>query len=188
MSRLDVVLRSERLILRPLRAEDAPAVFATYSDPEVVRYWSGAPWTDLARAEEYIAGGMRDIADGSAMRLGVELAATGAWVGQVSLHNFDAQNRRCDIGYALMRDHWGRGYNAEALATVLDFGFDKLDLHRVEADVDPRNDASRRAVERMGFKEEGLLRERWLVNGEVCDTVFYGLLRREWLSRRASPR
>ncbi len=188
MSRLDVVLRSERLILRPLRAEDAPAVFATYSDPEVVRYWSGAPWTDLARAEEYIAGGMRDIADGSAMRLGVELAETGQWVGQVSLHNFDAQNRRCEIGYALMRDHWGHGYIAEALDAVLDFGFDKLDLHRVEADVDPRNDASRRAVERMGFKEEGLLRERWLVNGEVCDTVFYGLLRREWLSRQASPR
>lgn len=188
MPQLDVVLRSERLILRPLRAADAPAVFATYSDPEVVRYWSGAPWTEPARAEDYIAGGIRDIADGSAMRLGVELAASGAWVGQVSLYNFDAQNRRCDIGYALMRAHWGRGYIGEALAALLQFGFDTLDLHRVEADIDPRNDASRRAVERLGFKEEGLLRERWLVNGEVCDTVFYGLLRREWLSRQDRPR
>lgn len=182
MSKLDVELRSARLILRPLKAADAAAVFATYSDPEVVRYWSGLPWTDLARAEEYIAGGARDIADGSAMRLGVEIAATGAWAGQVSLHHFDAQNRRCDIGYALKREHWGHGYIAEALATVLRFGFDTLELNRVEADIDPRNLASRRAVERVGFVEEGLLRERWLVGDEVCDTVLYGLLRRDWLA------
>lgn len=188
MSKLDVVLRTARLTLRPLIAEDAGAVFATYSDPEVVRYWSGEPWTGIARAEDYIAGGARDIADGSAMRLGVVLTATGDWLGQVSLHHFDAQNRRCELGYALMRAHWGHGYIGEALDALLGFGFDALDLNRVEADIDPRNLPSRRAVERMGFKEEGLLRERWLVNGEVCDTVFYGLLRREWLSRQELPR
>jgi ribosomal-protein-alanine N-acetyltransferase len=184
LSKLDVVLRSERLILRPLKAADAGAIFATYSDREVVRYWSGEPWTDIARAVEYIDSGVRDIADGSAMRLGVELADSGAWIGQVSLHLFDAQNRRCELGYALMRAHWGHGYIGEALSTLLGFGFDTLDLNRVEADIDPRNAASRRAVERMGFKEEGLLRERWLVGGEVCDTVFYGLLRSDWLARR----
>lgn len=184
MSKLDVVLRTARLTLRPLIAEDAGAVFATYSDPEVVRYWSGEPWTGIARAEDYIAGGARDIADGSAMRLGVVLTATGDWLGQVSLHHFDAQNRRCELGYALMRAHWGHGYIGEALDALLGFGFDALDLNRVEADIDPRNLPSRRAVERMGFKEEGLLRERWLVAGEVCDTVLYGLLRRDWLARR----
>lgn len=184
MSKLDVQLRSERLLLRPLTPADAAAVFATYSDPEVVRYWSGSPWTDLARADEYIAKGAADIAGGSAMRLGVEIAATGEWAGQVSLHQFDAQNRRCEVGYALHPTHWGHGYIAEALDTVLEFGFTTLDLNRVEADIDPRNAASRRAVERCGFVEEGLLRERWLVAGEVCDTVLYGLLRRDWLSRR----
>jgi ribosomal-protein-alanine N-acetyltransferase len=183
LSKFDIRLRTDRLLLRPLVAGDAAAIFATYSDPVVVRYWSGAPWTDLARADDYVAGAMRDIADASAMRLGVELAATGEWIGQVSLHHFDAQNRRCELGYALMRHHWGRGYIGEALQALLHFGFDSLDLNRVEADIDPRNDASRKAVERMGFVQEGLLRERWLVGGEVCDTALYGLLRRDWLAR-----
>jgi len=187
LSKFDVRLRTERLLLRPLIAADAAAIFATYSDPVVVRYWSGEPWTDMARADDYVANAIGDIADASAMRLGVELAASGAWIGQVSLHHFDAQNRRCELGYALMRSHWGRGYIAEALQALLGFGFDALELNRVEADIDPRNDASRKAVERMGFVQEGLLRERWLVGGEVCDTALYGLLRRDWLARTPSP-
>ncbi|WP_426195591.1 GNAT family N-acetyltransferase [Massilia sp. DWR3-1-1] len=186
MSALDVVLRSERLILRPLRAADAGALFAAYSDPAVVRYWSGAPWTEMARADAYVADGAREIAEGVAMRLGLEVAASGAFVGQVSLHRFDAQNRRCELGYALAGQYWGQGYMGEALQTLLDFGFDTLDLNRVEADIDPRNGASLRAVERMGFIREGLLRERWLVAGEVCDTALYGLLRSAWLARRAT--
>lgn len=183
MPSLDVQLRSARLLLRPLRPADAAAVFATYADPEVVRYWSGLPWMDIARADEYIATAMGDIAAGSAMRLAVTLADASPadqFIGQVTLHQFDAQNRRCEIGYALQRTHWGQGYISEALHTLLAFGFDDLQLLRVEADIDPRNLASRRAVERLGFEQEGLLRERWLVGEEVCDTVLYGLLRRDW--------
>lgn len=185
MRNLEVRLPSARLLLRPLQPGDAAAVLTTYADPEVVRYWSGLPWTDIAQADAYIARSVGDIADGSAMRLAVELADSGQFVGQVSLHQFDAQNRRCEIGYALQRAHWGHGYMDEALRTLLHFGFHALDLHRVEADIDPRNSASRRAVERQGFQVEGLLRERWLVGGEACDTVLYGLLRRDWLQLAA---
>lgn len=185
MPDLDVRLSSPRLLLRPLQPGDAAAILATYADPEVVRYWSGLPWTDIEQAHAYIARSVADVAAGSAMRLAVTLADSGQFVGQVSLHQFDAQNRRCDIGYALQRDHWGHGYMDEALGALLQFGFDQLDLHRVEADIDPRNAASRRAVERQGFQAEGILRERWLVGEEVCDTVLYGLLRRDWLEQAA---
>lgn len=68
----------------------------------------------------------------------------------------------------------------EALTALLDFAFGALDLHRLEADVDPRNAASVRTLERLGFRREGYLRERWLVGGEIQDALFYGLLRREW--------
>jgi RimJ/RimL family protein N-acetyltransferase len=63
---------------------------------------------------------------------------------------------------------------------LLAYAFDELDLRRIEADVDPRNAASIRTLERLGFRREGYLRERWRVNGEVQDALFYGLLRREW--------
>ena len=77
-------------------------------------------------------------------------------------------------------------YMNEALLRLLEFGFTELDLNRVEGDVDPRNVASAKSLERLGFKREGLLRERWIVGGEVSDTALYGLLRSEWrISRRA---
>jgi ribosomal-protein-alanine N-acetyltransferase len=178
------LLRTERLVLRPLAALDAGAVFALFSDPEVMRYWSCAPWTGIAQADHHIASAAEGLASGGMLRLGVELAATGDLVGQISMHHFDQQNRRCDVGYALARAHWGRGYLGEALGAVLEHGFGALALNRVEADVDPRNAGSTRLLERMGFEREGLLRERWIVAGEMCDTAFYGLLKRDWEARR----
>jgi RimJ/RimL family protein N-acetyltransferase len=68
----------------------------------------------------------------------------------------------------------------EALHALLGFAFDVLDLHRIEADVDPRNVPSIRTLERLGFQREGYLRERWQVNGEIQDALFYGLLRPDW--------
>ena len=71
----------------------------------------------------------------------------------------------------------------EALLALLDCGFGMLDLNRVEADIDPRNTGSQRSLDRLGFQREGLLRERWIVSGEVSDTALHGLLRRDWLAR-----
>jgi [ribosomal protein S5]-alanine N-acetyltransferase len=79
----------------------------------------------------------------------------------------------------------GKGLMQEALPSVLDYAFDVLDMHRIAADVDPRNAASSRLLERLGFRHEGRLRERWFVNGEVCDSEYHGLLRHEWLARRS---
>jgi len=70
----------------------------------------------------------------------------------------------------------------EALQALLDFGFGELDLNRIEADIDPRNSASARTLERLGLTKEGYLRERWIVGEEVSDTALYGLLRREFRS------
>ena len=71
----------------------------------------------------------------------------------------------------------------EALQALLEFGFGELDLNRIDADIDPRNSASARTLERLGFTKEGYLRERWIVGDEVSDTAIYGLLRREWKVR-----
>jgi RimJ/RimL family protein N-acetyltransferase len=187
-SPLDVVLDTPRLAMRPLIAADAPAILSMYSDPEVTRYWSSLPWTELARAQEYIEQAARDVAAGTAVRLGIVVKGSDVCVGQATLFHFDVANRRCEIGYALHRAHWGRGYIGEALHALLDFGFGPLGLHRVEADIDPRNGASLRAVERLGFVREGLLRERWLIGGEACDTALYGLLERDWRARAAVSR
>lgn len=174
---------TERLLLRRLTSADAAALHAVFSDPEVMRYWSSPAWSTIEQAHKYIADADAGLASGAMLRLGIEIAATGQLIGQVTLYRFDQQNRRCDVGYALGRAYWGKGYLGEALAAMLGHGFAALDLNRVEADIDPRNSASARALERLGFRHEGLMRERWIVAGEICDTAFYGLLRRDWQAR-----
>lgn len=98
----------------------------------------------------------------------------------MSLFHLDEGNRRAEVGFALRRSVWGRGYATEAVSAVIGQAFGPLGLHRLEADIDPRNDASGRLLQRLGFRYEGPLRQRWIVVGEVCDSAFYGLLRAEW--------
>jgi RimJ/RimL family protein N-acetyltransferase len=175
-----VELVTPRLKLRWMDERDVQAHYAVFSDPEVTRYWSRGPWTSLDEARDHIAGIRAAYADGSGMRLGVERIDTGELIGSVSLHHFVDASRRCEIGYALARAHWGGGYVSEALRALLDYGFKALDLNRVEADIDPDNAPSARVLEKLGFRKEGFMPERWIVQGKPADTVYYGLLRRYW--------
>ena len=176
----DIVLTTPRLKLRPMVEADIPAYYAVFSDPEVARYWSREPWTDIAQAEESLKSIMADCADGSVVRFGIELLSTGELIGDAGLHHFFGQNRRCEIGYALASKYWGQGYATEALRAAIRYGFDALDLNRIEADIDPRNVGSARVLEKLGFRKEGYMPERWFVFGEFADTVNYGLLKRYW--------
>ena len=175
-----VTLTTERLTLRAISERDVEAQYAVFSDPEVTRYWSRGPWTGIEEAAEATAAAVAAYADGSALRLGIVLRTTGLLIGNVSLHHFEQASRRCEIGYALARAHWGHGYVTEALRAMLDHGFDTLGLNRIEADVDPRNTGSARVLEKLGFQKEGYMAERWIVQGEPADTVWYGLLKRHW--------
>ncbi len=176
------VLATPRLRLRWLEEGDAAAQFALFSDPKVVRYWSSGPWTDMAQADEQVAKTLAGYRDGSGVRFGIEL--DGRLIGNVCLFAFSEQNRRCELGYVLGSAYWGHGYATEALGASLEYGFRELGLNRVEADIDPRNGASARVLERLGFCKEGYMPERWIVNGETADTAVYGLLKRQWDARR----
>lgn len=181
------ILTTERLTLRPMTMEDAADLFAVFSDPAVVRYWSAEPWTSITFAESAIARALEGYRDQSEVRFGIELAETGLLIGTVNLHHVFPQNRRCELGYALGSAHWGKGYATEALEVALDYGFHELRLNRVEADIDPRNVASAGVLERLGFRKEGYMPERWFVHGQMADTVNYGLLRSYWDARGRAP-
>jgi [ribosomal protein S5]-alanine N-acetyltransferase len=174
-------LRTDRLVLRPLRETDAEALFAIFSDARVMRYWSTPAWTSHDPARDMIAADLAQTTRDH-LRLGIELAESGHLIGTCSLFSINFTCRRAEVGYGLGSFAWGQGYMHEALRALLDFGFGELDLNRIEADIDPRNSASARTLERLGFSREGYLRERWIVGDEVSDTALYGLLRREWRS------
>ena len=178
-------LRTPRLRLRPLRTGDAVALFAIFSDPQVMLYWSTPPWQSISEAQRLVERDAKAMAAGEYVRLGLERLDDGHLIGNCTLFDLQAQNRRAEIGYGLAAHAWGRGYMHEALQALLEYGFGQLGLNRVEADIDPRNLASARSLERLGFRKEGHLRERWIVNGVVSDTGLYGLLLSDWRKRAA---
>jgi ribosomal-protein-alanine N-acetyltransferase len=180
----DVTLQTVRLTLRPLAPADTDAVFAMRSDPIVQRYGSHPAWTDRRTAVDYIARDVAATAAGTGAQFAIVRGEDAAVVGTCTLFEIDAQCRRAEVGYVLLPSEWGHGYASEAVSALLDWGFDRLELHRVEADIDPRNVHSARLLERLGFSLEGHLRERWIVGGETCDSLIYGLLAREWAARR----
>lgn len=174
-----------RVRLRGLAEADVDALFAIFSDEEMMRYWSTPPMRERAQAAELLAQVRRQFADRSGFQWGIERRDDGELLGTCTLFNFHRANLRAEVGYCLRSAHWGKGYMNEALTSLIDYAFGVLGLRRLEADVDPNNAASLRILDRMGFRREGLLRERWNVGGEIQDSVFLGLLARDWRGRRA---
>lgn len=178
-----IVIPAKSLTLRFLSEADLPAVYDIFSHPDVMRYWSYPPWTDRSQAQRWLIHVQEGYRTREALQFGIERHEDHILVGTCTLFQFHLASRRAEIGYALGRPYWGAGYMHTALQALLHYAFQSLDLNRLEADIDPRNVASARTLERLGFQKEGYLRERWIVNDEISDTCLYGLLRREWLER-----
>ncbi len=176
-------LRGARVDLREPSSGDAGDLYRVFSDPAVMRYWSSAPMQSPREALELIDDIVTGRSDGSFFQWGIELRDALRLVGTVTLFRLDAMHRRAELGFALASDCWGQGFAGEAVSLAIEHAFGALDLHRLEADVDPRNTASLSLLARLGFVKEGLMRERYHVSGEVQDSVMLGLLRGEWRAR-----
>ena len=177
------IITTPRIVLRWISEDDIGSLYEIFSDPQVMRYWSTVPLPNREAAAEL----QREIAESnesnSILKWGLALRDSNTVIGTTTLFHLNLDNGRAEIGYAMGRAHWGKGYMNEALNALVSHAFEVMDLRRLEADVDPRNLASIRTLEKLGFQREGFLRERWHVNGEIQDALFYGLLRREWLKK-----
>lgn len=173
-------IETERLRLRWLRAADVPALFAIFSDAEVVRYWSSGPLRDEAEAGRLLADIRAYFHAGNLYQWGIALRSDDEVIGTCTLSSVTPEHKRAEIGFALGSAHWGGGYATEAVRALLDYAFDVLDLHRIEGDVDPENVRSIRCLEQFGFQREGYARERYLIDNNVFDSILYGLLKRDY--------
>lgn len=183
-------LRGPRVALRRLTETDLDALLEIFGDPRVARFLGIPLLEDAADARRLL----RDVETGARRRTLfqwglVRVRGEGAdrVLGTCSLADLDRHNRRAEIGFALGTAHQGRGLMKAALPLVLDHAFGPLGLHRIEADVDPRNAPSLHLLETLGFRREGYLRERHWQEGEGSDhpaewqdSVLLGLLAKEW--------
>jgi len=160
------------------------AVFACYNHHEVMRYCPPTRWGTLENACNWFVRIQQRVADGSVMQFVIELTEQARVIGTCVLFRIEEDSLRAEIGYALGRDFWGAGYMHEALTALVEHAFSKWHLHRLEAEIDPRNVRSANSLLGLGFALEGTLRERWIDDDEIFDAGLYGLLARDWRARR----
>ncbi len=178
-------LHTERLLLRELRPDDAPALLAIHADAAHMRWYGADPVAtpdDAARLVELYAGWRRMPNPGT--RWGIVRREDQALVGTCGLFKWNRGWRRCTTGYELAASAQGRGYMREALTAVFAYGFDEMTLNRIDASVHPGNAASIRVLSAFGFTREGYTREAGFWGDRYHDLVEFGLLRRDF---RAFP-
>jgi [ribosomal protein S5]-alanine N-acetyltransferase len=174
-----VMLAGENLVLRYAGASDAPALLALASDAEVTRWFSWGPYASDDEPRAFIAGQAAEREAGVRLDFLIEQREHGP-VGVIGLNELSRRDRRAMVGTWLGRDHWGSGVNAESKALVLHLAFAVCGLERVGAYSNPENVRSTRALERLGFRHEGVLRA-WHRHGSTHhDVNVFGLLRNEW--------
>lgn len=170
------VIETERLTLKPLAIDDSASLLTIFSDSEVMRYWNTAPWSTIEDALDFIHQSSASMQRQEGLTLGVYVKASGKLVGKCMLFSYDQESKRAELGFGLGRSAWGKGYIQEAGEALIQYGFYSLGIRRIEAEIDPDNHASAKALEKLGFTREGLLRQRWEINGIVSDSALYGRL------------
>ena len=173
----DTALQTPRLVIRMVAEEDLPALLAVNADDEATRYLPYASWSGMEDAQAWYGRAATRLEAHEAAQFVMVLRETGQVIGSCLLFKFDEASARAEVGYVLGREHWGGGYMLEAMKALVDFAFDEVGLRRLEAEIDPRNLASAKLLERLGFQLEGTLRERWDCKNEISDSGLYGLLR-----------
>jgi ribosomal-protein-alanine N-acetyltransferase len=174
-------LEGDGVTLRPLRVDDAAHYAAAFrDDPELGRWTGFETDPDEAWVRERVAD--------AAQRAGFELAVTAEGSdtlrGVVIVHHVEPAHRRAEVGFWLVRDARGKGLGARAVVLVVRWLFDEAGLRRLELSTTPDNRAAQILARRLGFRHEGVMRQRDVERGRPADVVWFGLLRDEWQRAR----
>jgi RimJ/RimL family protein N-acetyltransferase len=174
-------LTTQRLVLREFDEHDYPALLAYQSDPRYLEYY---PWTE--RQPEDVRRLLQSFLDGQRaqprhkFQLAVTLKPGLQLIGNCGIRMDSPTARQGDLGYELSPAHWGQGYATEATCAIIQFGFAELQLHRIWAWCIADNHRSVRVLEKLGLRQEGLLRENEHFKGCWWDTRVYAILSHEW--------
>jgi RimJ/RimL family protein N-acetyltransferase len=173
-------LHAERVRLRWLDQDDLDALFGVYSDREALRWWNEPPFATTDDASIYLEQVHRGQRQGDLLQWGIERLDGHELIGTALLAGVDPVQGRAELRVLLKSAFWGHGYGREAATALLTHAFGDLGLRRIEAETPPGNRTSLKALEALGFKREGFLRQRWLVRGKTQDSVLLGLLAHEF--------
>ncbi len=169
------VLETNRLLLRQVSRTDEQGLFQSYSDPAVMKYLS-APLDNRDAVQGILEDYMNGFADGSSLIWTIAVKLTGVFAGTAGFEEFSFLDGKADLGFSLNRSHQGNGYMTEALLKILSFGFNTLNISRIQTTVVPENTSSVALLKKLGFSKEGHMRKSVFFNGNFHDELIFALL------------
>ena len=173
-------LLTHRLILRPARMSDAEDLYEYSRDPQVARHVLWDAHTSIHQTRAYLRYLLRQYRNAAPSSFVIALRDSGKVIGTIGFMWVQQDNRSAEVGYSLSRQYWNRGYMSEALRAIVEFGFSKLLLNRIEAQHEIDNPASGRVMLHAGMRREGTLRQRLYNKGRYVDVELYAILRSDF--------
>jgi RimJ/RimL family protein N-acetyltransferase len=177
-----MVLKGNKVILRPVRLSDAGRFVKWFNDPEVYQFimTRGVNLKDERKwVRSHISGKVKND-----LFLCID-TKQGIHIGTIGLHKINKQNKHASFGITIgEKEFWNQGLGSEAASLIIDHGFRKLKLHRIDLDVYSNNPRAIKVYKRLGFKKEGVKREHRLSKGKYYDTYCMAILDREWKTRQ----
>lgn len=179
---MDIIptLVTNRLVLRPFTLDDAPLVQKFAGDIDIARMTANIPHPyEKGLAEEWISTHQESFEKGNDLTLAVTLDEGETLIGAISLHS-NKIHQYAELGYWIGKPYWNQGYCTEAAKEIVRYGFNIMNLNRIQARHMTKNPASGRVMEKIGMKKEGILRQSLLRFGEFNDYAIWSILRDEF--------
>jgi [ribosomal protein S5]-alanine N-acetyltransferase len=178
-------LTTSQFVLREISADDAVDLFTLFSNPKVMEFYDATPYIDIEQAKQDIERFASWHSKDTGKRWGLALPENNQLIGTCGLFAHNKGYRTCIIGYDLLPQYWGLGYMQESLKSVLNYGFNSMNLNRVQATTNIDSARSMHTLNALGFKEEGILREWGFWKGKFHDVRCFSLLQSDSPSWRA---
>ena len=173
-------LQTERLLLRRIDKNDVQEVLKLRGNPETMKYIPRPLAKTVEDALGHIAMINEKIDSHIGINWGITIKGNPKLIGIIGHYRIQPENHRAEIGYMILPEYSGTGITTEAIQVVVEYGFERMNLHSIEAIIDPQNFASERVLQKNGFVKEAHILENELWEGKFWDTVIYSLLRRNF--------
>jgi len=174
------VLETERLILRQIKSADTEIYYKMRMDPEIMRYMDTPFPQSIDEVREKIHKEIESFKNKQSIYWVLELKESGEFIGGAGFWRLIKEHYRAEIGYQLFPQYWRNGYSYEALQAIIKFGFEKMELHSIEANTNPENIASIKLLQKIGFQQEAYFKENFYFNGKFLDSAIFSLLITTW--------
>jgi len=172
-------IQTNRLELVEITQHHLKDIFNLFADENVTRYYNLLPLTVESEAQKFIDWYKNRFNDKLGIRWGISLKGEKNIIGTIGFNNFTKQHR-ANIGYDLQTGYWNKGIMTEALSAVINFGFQQLEVNRIEAEVMQGNEYSEKLLTKLDFKHEGVLREWMFWNDKHYDMSMFSLLKTDY--------